>query len=130
LSKHQFSSKNGIGIAMTQARYPDQIMEYIDLLNDAHERSGLSLREAAQASDLDPTYIHYILKGARRPQRDVIIALGFTYRLERIEVDEILLLAGLPPLGRSALREFRQKTRYSPTPKRTRKLNTPLGTQR
>ena len=84
------------------------IPDYIYLLSEAHERSGLSLREVAHASDLDPTYIHYILKGARRPHRDVIISLGFTYRLERVEVDEILLLAGLPPLGRSALREYRQ----------------------
>ena len=115
---------------MTQARYPDQFLDYIDLLNDAHERSGLSLREAAQASDLDPTYIHYILKGARRPQRDVIIALGFTYRLERIEVDEILLLAGLPPLGRSALREFRQKARLNPGSQRKPKPNDSLNPQR
>jgi len=43
----------------------------------------------------------------------VIIALGFAYRVERIEVDEILLLAGLPPLGRSALREYRQHLRKS-----------------
>ena len=83
-------------------------LTYLDLLNDFHVRSGLSLREVAQACDLDPTYVHYILKGTRRPQRDVLIALGFAYRLERVEVDEILLLAGLPPLGRSLLREFRQ----------------------
>jgi transcriptional regulator with XRE-family HTH domain len=82
--------------------------EYLDLLNEAHERSGLSLREVAQACDLDPSYIHYILKGARRPQRDVIIAMGFAYGLERISVDEILLLANLPPIGRSVLREYRQ----------------------
>ena len=69
----------------------------------------MSLREVAQASDLDPTYVHYILKGARRPQRDVIIALGITYRLDRVEVDEILLSAGLPPLGRSALRQYRDQ---------------------
>jgi hypothetical protein len=90
-----------------QTHYSTQTPDYIYLLSEAHERSGMSLREVAQASDLDPTYVHNILKGARRPQRDVIIALGFTYRLERVEVDEILLLAGLPPLGRSALREYR-----------------------
>jgi hypothetical protein len=85
------------------------IPDYVYLLSEAHERSGMSLREVGQVSDLDPTYVHYILKGARRPRRDVIISLGFTYRLERVEVDEILLLAGLPPLGRSALREYRQQ---------------------
>jgi transcriptional regulator with XRE-family HTH domain len=96
---------------MMQVQIPNSVPlpDYLCLLGEAHERSGMSLRDVAQASDLDPTYVHYILKGARRPQRDVIIALGITYRLERIEVDEILLLAGLPPLGRSALREYRQQ---------------------
>ena len=89
------------------------IHDYIYRLSEAHERSGLSLREVAQVSDLDPTYVHYILKGARRPHRDVIIALGFAYRLERTEVDEILLLAGLPFLGRSALKEYRNQIKFS-----------------
>ena len=81
---------------------------YLDLLNDWHARSGLSLREVAQACDLDYTYVHYILNGARKPARDVIIALGFAYGLERAEVDEILFLADYPPIGRGSLREFRQ----------------------
>jgi transcriptional regulator with XRE-family HTH domain len=82
--------------------------EYLNKLIEVHERSGLSFREVAQECDLDPSYVHYILKGARRPHRDVLIALGFAYRLERWEVDELLLLAGLPPIGRNALREYRQ----------------------
>src|SRR5512144_96841 len=84
--------------------------KYVYRLNEVHEKSGLSLREVAQACDLDPTYIHYILKGARRPRRDIIIALGYAYGLERVEVDEILILAGLPPIGRSVLRQFRKTT--------------------
>lgn len=87
---------------------PPNPRAYLSRITEAHERSGLSLREVAQACDLDASYVHYILKGARRPHRDVIIALGFAYRLERVEVDDILLLAGLPPIGRSALREYRQ----------------------
>ena len=86
-----------------------QMPEYVQLLNDVHERSGLSLREVARFSDLDHSYVHYILKGTKRPRRDVIIALGFAYGLERIEVDEILLLADLPPIGRGVLREYRQE---------------------
>jgi transcriptional regulator with XRE-family HTH domain len=82
--------------------------EYLERLIEVHERSGLSLREVAEACDLDHTYIHYILKGARRPRRDTIIALGYAYALERVEVDEILLLAGLPPIGRGVLRQFRK----------------------
>jgi transcriptional regulator with XRE-family HTH domain len=87
--------------------------QYLIKLTEAHERSGLSYREIAEACDLDPSYVHYILKGARRPQRDVLIAMGFAYRLDRWEMDEILLLAGLPPIGRSAIREFR-KDLYAP----------------
>lgn len=83
--------------------------EYVQILNFVHERSGLSLREVAQACDLDHTYVHYILNGKKRPGRDVIIALGFVYGLERIEVDEILLLADHPPLGRGVRREFHQE---------------------
>jgi hypothetical protein len=82
--------------------------EYLTLLNNIHNRSGLSLRDVAKDCDLDHTYVHYILTGARRPRRDVIIALGFVYSLSRWEVDEILLLAGYPPLGRGSLREYRQ----------------------
>jgi hypothetical protein len=81
---------------------------YLELLNDYHNRSGMSLREAAQVCDLDHTYLHYILTGAKRPHRDVIISLGFAYGMERVEVDEILLLAGYPPIGRGSLREYRQ----------------------
>jgi transcriptional regulator with XRE-family HTH domain len=86
----------------------DEKEAYLPLLNELHQKSGLSLREVAQKCDVDPSYVHYILKGIRRPRRDVVIALGFTYGLERVEVDEILLLAGLPPLGRNVLREYRR----------------------
>ena len=81
-------------------------MMYLMRIQEIHELSGLSLREVAQAYDMDHTYVHYILNGKRQPKRDIIIALGFAYRLDLIEVDEILLLAGLPPLGRSALAEW------------------------
>lgn len=81
---------------------------YLPILNEFHQKSGLSLREVAQYCDIDPTYVHYILKGVRRPRRDVVITLGFAYRLERVEVDEILLLAGLPPLERNVLRKYRR----------------------
>jgi hypothetical protein len=84
------------------------VNHYLIRLTEVHERSGLSYREVALACDLDPSYVHYILKGARRPHRDVLIALGFAYRLDRWEMDEILLLADLPPLGRSAIREYRK----------------------
>jgi transcriptional regulator with XRE-family HTH domain len=79
---------------------------YLERLAEVHEQSGLSLREVAKACDLDPSYVHYILKGLRRPRRDVIIALGFAYGLERLDVDELLILAGMPPIGRTLRKEF------------------------
>lgn len=84
----------------------DTRKEFLLHLNELHIRSGLSLREVASACDIDPTYVHYILRGVRRPRRDVLIALGFAYNLDLFEMDEILILAGLPPLGRSTRREF------------------------
>ena len=82
--------------------------EYLEVLNAHHSRSGMSLREVAAACDLDHSYLSLILAGKRQPRRDVIIALGFAYGLEMGEVDEILLLAGYPPLGRGSRREFSQ----------------------
>ena len=79
---------------------------YLAVLNEHHSRSGLSLREVAAACDLDHSYVSYILSGARRPRRDVIIALGFAYGLELGEVDELLLLSGYPPIGRGSRREY------------------------
>ena len=82
---------------------------YMARIDEAHERSGRSLREIAGICDLDHSYVSRMLNGERRPHRDVLISLCvFVWRQSRIETDEILLLAGLPPLGRSALREFRQ----------------------
>jgi transcriptional regulator with XRE-family HTH domain len=83
-------------------------IDFLDLINEYHARSGLSLREVAQACDLDFTYIHRILSGSRRPRRDVIIALGFAYNLDLGEVDELLLLVSYPPVGRLASKEYRQ----------------------
>ncbi len=83
---------------------------FLDLLNDYHARSGMSLRQVAQACDLDYTYLQRILSGTRRPRRDVIIAMGFAYQMELGEVDEILLMAGYPPIGRGTLRAYQHST--------------------
>lgn len=67
--------------------------QHMARLNAIHGTSGLTLREVARACDVDHSYVHCILNGERRPKRDVIIALGFAYRLDRLEVDELLILA-------------------------------------
>jgi transcriptional regulator with XRE-family HTH domain len=79
---------------------------FLDRLREAHERSGLSYREVAQICDIDHSYVGRILNGARIPARDVLINLMvFAYGLNRLETDELLILVGYPPLGRSARRE-------------------------
>ncbi len=87
---------------------PSNRNAYLELLNEYHVRSGLSLRDVCQICDIDFTYIHNILAGKRKPNRDIIIAMGFAYCLERVDVDELLLLAGHPPIGRNLLREYRK----------------------
>lgn len=84
----------------------DPRFRFLNGLRDAHERSGLSYREVAQICDMDHSYVGRILNGARLPTRDVLINLMvFAYNLSRLETDELLILVGYPPLGRSARRE-------------------------
>jgi hypothetical protein len=81
--------------------------EFLAAINEAHTRSGLSLREIAQVCDLDHTYLHLILQGKRHPHRDVLISLcTFGWHLDPIETDMILIADGHPPLGRSVRREY------------------------
>jgi transcriptional regulator with XRE-family HTH domain len=83
----------------------DPRYRFLDGLREAHERSGLSYREVAQICDIDHSYVGRILNGARIPARDVLInLLVFAYGLSRLETDELLILVGYPPLGRSARR--------------------------
>jgi transcriptional regulator with XRE-family HTH domain len=83
--------------------------ELARLLREHHDRSGLSLRELAMLCDVDHSYLSLILQGKRRPSRDLLIALAaFEWGLDQMQADELLLLAGWPPLGRSALREYRK----------------------
>ena len=75
-------------------------------LREIHETTGQSLRELAAMSDLDSSYICLILNGQRNPSRDTLVSLGISWRLCLFDVDELLLMAGYPPLGRSARREY------------------------
>jgi hypothetical protein len=91
----------------THPNRPTSRAEFLAAINDAHTRSGLSLREIAQVCDLDHTYLHLILQGKRHPHRDVLISLcTFGWHLDPIETDAILMADGHPPLGRSVRREY------------------------
>ncbi len=91
----------------TRPNHPTSRAEFLAAINEAHMRSGLSLREIAQVCDLDHTYLHLILQGKRHPHRDVLISLcTFGWHLDPIETDAILMADGHPPLGRSVRREY------------------------
>ena len=87
----------------------DKRQDFLQNLNYFHERSGLSLREAASDADVDFSYLALLLHARRHPSRDVVLALGFVYNLDRMEMDGLLLSAGYAPLGRSLRREFHQE---------------------
>jgi transcriptional regulator with XRE-family HTH domain len=81
-------------------------IRFLSNLREAHERSGLSYREVGVICDIDHSYVGRILNGARVPARDILInMLVFAYGLSRLETDELLVLVGYPPLGRSIRRE-------------------------
>jgi transcriptional regulator with XRE-family HTH domain len=89
--------------------YLPHIQELSRLLREYHDRAGLSIRELAALCDVDHSYVSLILQGKRRPARDLLITLAaFGWGLDQMQTDELLLLAGWPPLGRSALREYRK----------------------
>jgi transcriptional regulator with XRE-family HTH domain len=95
-------------------RLMDPRLRLLNGLREAHERSGLSYREVAQICDIDHSYMGRILNGARTLARDVLMnLLAFAYGLSRLETDELLILVGYSPLGRSARREHREHSALS-----------------
>jgi hypothetical protein len=49
----------------TRPNHPASRAEFLAAINEAHVRSGLSLREIARNCDLDHTFLHLILQGKR-----------------------------------------------------------------
>jgi hypothetical protein len=85
---------------------------FLKLLNDYLSSSGLSYREVELLCDVDHSYLALMLKESRNPSRDVISSiLAFGYKLDRIDVDKMLILAGHAPLGRSVRRRYRQEAK-------------------
>lgn len=80
--------------------------DFNTFLQEAHRRSGLSLREVSQECDVDYSYVSRILSGQRVPARDVLISLAaYAWHLDRTETDDLLIAVGYQPLGRLARRE-------------------------
>jgi transcriptional regulator with XRE-family HTH domain len=81
-------------------------LNLINRLCELHDINGQSLREIAAMADLDHSYVSLVLNGQRLPSRDALVSLGISWHLALFDIDELLLLAGYPPLGRSARREY------------------------
>lgn len=74
-------------------------------IDEAHSKSGLSLRQLSEVCDVDYSYISRILSGQRKPTRDVVITLAvYGWNMDRVETDELLIAGGYQPLGRSTRR--------------------------
>jgi hypothetical protein len=76
-------------------RAPYNKAQFQELIADAHECSGCSLRDLTALTNLTPGYISQILNGHRHPSRDALIVLcscGWILSLE--EINEILECAG------------------------------------
>ena len=68
---------------------------FADALSYALKNSGLSLRAAARAADLSPSYLSRILNGKRRPpSHEIIIRLA---RILSVAPEPLLAEAGLIP---------------------------------
>ena len=88
------------------ARPERNLNDYLRYIREAHVRGGRSLRKVGEICDLDHSYVSLILEGKRLPTRDVLITLCLLgWYLDLFQTDEILLLIGYVPLGRSTRRE-------------------------
>ncbi|MDR1541019.1 MAG: helix-turn-helix domain-containing protein [Clostridiales bacterium] len=67
-------------------------------LKELVKLSGLTFRELIFQANLDRTYAYQILKGTRKPGRDMLLAVAFALRLN-LKATQRLLCIG----GRSAL---------------------------
>ena len=73
-------------------------MSAFGLTIDARRRAiGLSQNELAKAAGIDHTYVTHLIRGRRSPQRPVVLALAAALRLDALETDRLLFVAGHAP---------------------------------
>jgi hypothetical protein len=69
--------------------------KFLKLLNDAHYDSGRNLREIGDLCIVDHSYVWRVLRGERRPRRDILIALCTKgWGLDLYDTDVILKTGG------------------------------------
>lgn len=67
---------------------------FCEFIMKAQTRSSFSDKEIAAFLHIDDAYYWRIKKGQRRPNRDLVIALGFVFQLELSEMEHFLELGG------------------------------------
>jgi len=67
---------------------------FCEFIIKAQIRSSFSDKEIAAFLNIDYAYYWRIKKGQRRPNRDLVIALGFVFQLELSEMELFLELGG------------------------------------
>ncbi len=72
----------------------DKLNQLGSLLRQARERIGLSRDELARRIGLDASYIYRLETGARRPSREVALALAEALGIKSDELDQWLITAG------------------------------------
>ena len=105
--------RRGPSVPLLGSYEEDGEESFSSLLCQMLAKSGLSIRQAANRSWLDHSYLSRLvsqdwdplnpqIRGSpgrvRRPSRDVVLRLGLGLSLTVDETDELLLAAGYPPL--------------------------------
>jgi hypothetical protein len=73
--------------------------QFLQLINEAHRDSGRTLREVGDMCNIHYSHVERILKGTRKPKRDLLIILCWNgWNLETEEGDEIIKAGGYKTL--------------------------------
>jgi transcriptional regulator with XRE-family HTH domain len=100
----------------SDAPYLPSRERFLQLINSYHVCSGATYREIEEVCEINFSYLSLILKGTRQPSRDVLIRLcHWGWRLNPADTDEVLMLAGFPPLSHRTRREWLEKNTRKPS---------------
>jgi len=73
-------------------------LTYHDLLDRQRQSHGLSYQQLAERAWTTASYVHRLCRGDARPGYTIVLRLAIAMALTLEEVDELLRVAGYPPL--------------------------------
>ena len=77
---------------------PAPPLTYHDLLDRQRQSHGLSYQQLAERAWTTASYVHRLCRGDARPGYTIVLRLAIAMALTLEEVDELLRVAGYPPL--------------------------------